>query len=270
MPVIGGHSGQQPRNMRFGEIHKSLWLILPTENAPAGACINFKALNIDEYVDDFYKRDAYLRCYESVIHPCNGPDLWERQAFDDILPLPYKKPSHWPTKKRRRSHPDKEGRNQICLSRFGQIQRYSNCGAARHKRSGCPKPPDGAQQSKKHKEASTSNSKGKGVAKLVTRRASRSLSQPAPETAAKKRKVTVGTSSSQPLPHSMRLSTTPSPTWQGRTRRTIAKPIPIALWLFDKWLFCVSHETRIGSLTSGSGECLTSVTLQRHHGICTC
>ncbi|XP_072077843.1 uncharacterized protein [Arachis hypogaea] len=39
------------------------------------SCINFKGLDLDSYVDDCYKRDAYVKCYESIINPLNGLGL---------------------------------------------------------------------------------------------------------------------------------------------------------------------------------------------------
>ncbi|RYQ92556.1 hypothetical protein Ahy_B09g098785 [Arachis hypogaea] len=65
------------------------------------SCINFKGLDMDSYVDDCYKREAYVKCYDSIINPLNGPDLWEHTNFDYIMPPPYRKPSHRPVKKRK-------------------------------------------------------------------------------------------------------------------------------------------------------------------------
>ncbi|XP_016206697.1 uncharacterized protein LOC107647087 [Arachis ipaensis] len=66
------------------------------------SCINYKGLDIDGFVDDYYKKAAYVKCYDSVINPLNGPDLWEKTNFDDVMPPPYRKPSHRPVKKRKR------------------------------------------------------------------------------------------------------------------------------------------------------------------------
>ncbi|RYR22573.1 hypothetical protein Ahy_B03g067871 [Arachis hypogaea] len=52
------------------------------------SCINFKGLDIDAFVDDCYKKAAYVKCYDSVINPLNGQDLWEITKFDDVMPLP--------------------------------------------------------------------------------------------------------------------------------------------------------------------------------------
>ncbi|RYR39731.1 hypothetical protein Ahy_A09g045316 [Arachis hypogaea] len=54
------------------------------------------------YVDVCYKKEAYVRYFDSVIYPVNGPDLWEKTDFDDVMSAPYRKPSHRPIKKRKR------------------------------------------------------------------------------------------------------------------------------------------------------------------------
>ncbi|XP_072062123.1 uncharacterized protein [Arachis hypogaea] len=104
------------------------------------SCITFKGLNLESFVDDHYKKDAYLRCYQEVIHPLNVSDLWERSQYDDVMPPPYRKPSHRPVKKKKRGPGDDDNRSQTHLSRRGQTQRCSNCGALGHKKSSCTKP----------------------------------------------------------------------------------------------------------------------------------
>ncbi|XP_025637216.1 uncharacterized protein [Arachis hypogaea] len=52
------------------------------------SCINFKSLDIDAFVDDCYKKAAYVKCYDSVINHLNDSDLWEITNFDDVMPLP--------------------------------------------------------------------------------------------------------------------------------------------------------------------------------------
>ncbi|XP_029153245.1 uncharacterized protein [Arachis hypogaea] len=76
------------------------------------SCITFKGLDLESFVDDHYKKDAYLRCYQEVIHPLNGPNLWERSQYDDVMPPSYRKPSHRPVKKRKRGPGDDDNRSQ--------------------------------------------------------------------------------------------------------------------------------------------------------------
>ncbi|MED6132230.1 hypothetical protein PIB30_017307 [Stylosanthes scabra] len=135
------------------------------------------------------------------------------------MPPPYRTPSHRPTKKRRRAaYEDEDKRVQTHLPRRGQIQRCSNCGAAGHKRRGCPKPPKSAQVSKKTK--SNSATKGKGATKSTKGGIKKSLSQP-PPSSMEKGKAAAASSSSQPLPRSPPIA---KQSLVGSTRR--ARPIP--------------------------------------------
>ncbi|RYR40062.1 hypothetical protein Ahy_A09g045729 [Arachis hypogaea] len=104
------------------------------------SCIKFKGLDIEPFVAGCYKREAYMRCYDSIIHPLNGVDLWERTAHPDVMPPPYRRPSHRPVKKRRAAPGDEEQSSRTQLSRKGETQRCSLCGSVGHKRSRCPKP----------------------------------------------------------------------------------------------------------------------------------
>ncbi|RYR19507.1 hypothetical protein Ahy_B03g064290 [Arachis hypogaea] len=76
-------------------------------------------LDLEPFVDGCYKKEAYLRCYESVIHP---------------------RPSHRPVKKRRPAAGDEEQSSRTHLSRKGEKQRCSICGSVGHNKSRCPKP----------------------------------------------------------------------------------------------------------------------------------
>ncbi|MED6222212.1 hypothetical protein PIB30_062173 [Stylosanthes scabra] len=164
-----GLLGQLHKPMRFAKIRRNLLLIWHQMNALAGA-------------------------------------LWERTTFDDIMPPPFRKPSHRPTKKIKRGPGEDEGRNPNHVSRIGQVQRCSNCGAAR--------------PSKKAKTTTSSNDKGKKSQNSITKGAVKSLSQPPPHTSTKKGKAAVGVSSSQPLPS--RIAPNTNPTWPSRARRAIA------------------------------------------------
>ncbi|RYR22160.1 hypothetical protein Ahy_B03g067441 [Arachis hypogaea] len=101
-------------------------------------------------------KEAYLTCYQEVIHPVDGPDLWERTQYDDVMPPPYRRPSHRPVKKRKQGPADEDNRSQNHLSRRGQVQRCSNCGAVGHKKGGCTKPKKKAPASTKRRKKDTS------------------------------------------------------------------------------------------------------------------
>ncbi|MED6193582.1 hypothetical protein PIB30_020890 [Stylosanthes scabra] len=109
-----------------------------------------------------------------------------------LLPPSFRTPSHRPTKKRRRGPIEEEGSNRTRMSWVGQIQKCSNCGAAGHKRRGCPKPLTTVQPHKK--------SKGKAATRSSSRGKKRSSSQPPAQARASKKRAATTSSSSQPLP----------------------------------------------------------------------
>ncbi|RYQ94666.1 hypothetical protein Ahy_B08g089608 [Arachis hypogaea] len=92
------------------------------------SCINFKGFDLESYMDDCYKKDAYRKCYQEVIHPVNGLDLWKRIQYDNVMPPPYRRPNHRLVKKRKRGPGDKENRSQNHMSQRDQIQICSNFG----------------------------------------------------------------------------------------------------------------------------------------------
>ncbi|RYR15216.1 hypothetical protein Ahy_B04g071941 [Arachis hypogaea] len=140
------------------------------------SCINFKGLDIDAFVDDCYKKPAYVKCYDSVINPLNGPDLWEKTNFNDVMPPPYQEPSHRPVKKRKRGPDEAPDNSQSHLSRRGQIQRCSNCGEFGHKRGGCKKPSLDAQQPRQAASKRTRGGRKPSSSRPIT--SSKTSSQP--------------------------------------------------------------------------------------------
>ncbi|XP_020961057.1 uncharacterized protein LOC110263674 [Arachis ipaensis] len=122
------------------EKRSRMWQMSGIPCVHAISCIKFKGLELEPFVDGCYKKEAYSRCYESVIHPLNGPDLWERTAHPDVMPPPYRRPSRRPVKKRRSAAGDEEQSSRTHLSRKGKKQRCSICGSVGHNKSRCPKP----------------------------------------------------------------------------------------------------------------------------------
>ncbi|OMO57259.1 Zinc finger, PMZ-type [Corchorus capsularis] len=55
-----------------------------------------------DYLDDCFKRDEFLKAYQSLLHPCQGPTFWSKGNGDDILPPLVRKPKGRDKKERRR------------------------------------------------------------------------------------------------------------------------------------------------------------------------
>jgi hypothetical protein len=53
------------------------------------------------FVDDYYTRDAYEKCYSYSITPINGEDMWPDVETEEMLPPSYKRGPGRPKKLRR-------------------------------------------------------------------------------------------------------------------------------------------------------------------------
>ncbi|RYR54417.1 hypothetical protein Ahy_A06g029690 [Arachis hypogaea] len=79
---------------------------------------------------DRYEVTAYISCYQHVVFLVNGPNLWDRTQFEDVLPPTYRKPIRRPKKKRTRAADEQS--NRTGQSREGQQQKCSYCLCSGH------------------------------------------------------------------------------------------------------------------------------------------
>ncbi|XP_057760844.1 uncharacterized protein LOC130981257 [Arachis stenosperma] len=188
--VILGVDNQFCVRHLYNNFRKRRWQMSGILCVHAIISIKFKGLDLEPFVADCYKKEAYLKCYKSVIHPLNGPDLWERTSHHDVMPLPYRRPSHRPVKKRKPATREKEQSNHTHLSRKVEKLRCLICGSVGHNKNRCPKPiEDEAQHSKKlskgkqKKESTKSHPPAaKGGRKIAS-------SQPTPKLSVKRKAI---------------------------------------------------------------------------------
>ncbi|XP_022854823.1 uncharacterized protein LOC111376128 [Olea europaea var. sylvestris] len=64
------------------------------------ASIISRGLNVLEFVDDIYKKDAYMRTYTPSISPITGPDAWPTPGLNPLTPPVYTKRPRRPKKNR--------------------------------------------------------------------------------------------------------------------------------------------------------------------------
>ncbi|RYR62647.1 hypothetical protein Ahy_A04g020351 [Arachis hypogaea] len=134
------------------------------------------------------KVESNPKCYESVIHPLNGHDLWERIAHCDVMPPPYKRPTHKPVKKRKPAAGEEEQSSRTHFSRTGDKQRCSIYDSVGHNKSRCPKPiEDEDQHSKKLSKGKKKKSSTNSHLLAAKGRSKTASSQPTPKLGLKRK-----------------------------------------------------------------------------------
>ncbi|XP_022862581.1 uncharacterized protein LOC111382776 [Olea europaea var. sylvestris] len=74
---------------------------IPCAHAVSGTLS--KRIDIDEFVDEYYKKERYLMAYNPVIQPMSGPELWPELGKHPLKPPVKKKQAGRPKKLRKRS-----------------------------------------------------------------------------------------------------------------------------------------------------------------------
>ncbi|WVZ16542.1 hypothetical protein V8G54_009524 [Vigna mungo] len=84
-----------------------------------------KLENPEDYVHPYYKKEAYVTCYEPEIVPINGQQLWSTSDTGALLPPIYKTPPGRPKKLRRRDAD--EYVSHVKLSKKNVLMKCSSC-----------------------------------------------------------------------------------------------------------------------------------------------
>ncbi|WOL20365.1 hypothetical protein Cni_G29170 [Canna indica] len=100
------------------------------------SCIVWLKEDPDNYVDNYYKKEAYLKTYEFLMEPLTGKDTWPQVEGPHVLPPPVKKMPGRPKKKRRREVHEEESSSR--LSKRGVVMSCSLCKQDGHNRRSCP------------------------------------------------------------------------------------------------------------------------------------
>ncbi|RYR00327.1 hypothetical protein Ahy_B07g088453 isoform A [Arachis hypogaea] len=141
-------------------------------------------------------REQYKRIYDygqELMRANPGSSVCiQRTSHPDVMPPPYRKPSHRPMKKRRAAAGDEEQSSRTHLSRKGEKQRCSLCGSVGHNKSRCPKPIEELQSKNKGKQQKGSTKSNHLAAKGGRKTAS---SHPNPKQSVKRKAI----SATQPL-----------------------------------------------------------------------
>ncbi|WVY98174.1 hypothetical protein V8G54_030325 [Vigna mungo] len=95
----------------------------------AVVAINYKLENPEDYVHPYYKKEAYVTCYDPEIVPINGQQLWSTSDSGPLLPPIYKTPPGIPKKLRRDAD---EYVSHVKLSKKNVLMKCSSCNEFGH------------------------------------------------------------------------------------------------------------------------------------------
>ncbi|KAL4357372.1 hypothetical protein AHAS_Ahas09G0180100 [Arachis hypogaea] len=110
----------------------------PCEHAMS--CIRKMCLDVKNFVNKCYRKETYVDCYQHVIYPLNGPNLWSWTENDDVLLPVFRKPIGRPKLSRNKTGDEPRNNGPLSkLSRTGQQQKCSYCFALGHNKRTCPR-----------------------------------------------------------------------------------------------------------------------------------
>jgi hypothetical protein len=93
-----------------------------------------------QYVANYFRRETYEACYNPIIYPTNGQNLWVKTRFTDLQPPPIKRQPGRPKKKRNKeAHELKRDDKQLKRAFHGIV--CGRCKQPGHNKSTCKQPP---------------------------------------------------------------------------------------------------------------------------------
>ncbi|KAL5543089.1 hypothetical protein UlMin_010799 [Ulmus minor] len=98
------------------------------------ACIFARNYNVYDYINSFYKKEAYEKTYAPVIYPMQHPDRWPNARQHVILPLIFKKMPSKPKKLKTREPGEPLASNAppTKARRFNMVMHCRNCKQPSH------------------------------------------------------------------------------------------------------------------------------------------
>ncbi|XP_056176052.1 uncharacterized protein LOC115670556 [Syzygium oleosum] len=102
-------------------------------------CIAFMKLDINDYVDDCFKKEAYEKCYQFPFLVMNGEKMWLKVNGEPIKSPPYRRKRGREKKNRIKDKDERSGDGKK-LTKVGVQMRCSNCLQYGHNKKTCKNP----------------------------------------------------------------------------------------------------------------------------------
>ncbi|KAI5327299.1 hypothetical protein L3X38_026695 [Prunus dulcis] len=103
----------------------------------ACVAISWFCENPEDYINDRYKKETYLRTYEPIVMPMTSYQ-WIKTNLTPLMPLKYHKQPVRPKKSRNNAATEpKQPSNPYKLPKYGIPLKCGNCGGEGHNRKGC-------------------------------------------------------------------------------------------------------------------------------------
>lgn len=93
----------------------------------------------EEYVSTWYSKNNFLASYGYIMHPMNGPDMWEKSGKDPIKPPDFTRQPGRPRKTRRRAA-DEPAKTPFKFRKVGVKITCRKCGKEGHNSRTCKAP----------------------------------------------------------------------------------------------------------------------------------
>lgn len=114
---------------------------IPCQHAMAS--IAFCGADSMEYVSHWFRKDTYLKAYESLVNPVKGREFRPSSVDEPMLPPMVKRMPGRPIKKRRREPLEcknkSKSKSTIKLTRAGRVFKYRICSGEGHNKLTCPR-----------------------------------------------------------------------------------------------------------------------------------
>ncbi|XP_014506444.1 uncharacterized protein LOC106766211 [Vigna radiata var. radiata] len=113
------------------------WLLTGIPCCHALTAVRFLNMNPEYFIPNWFRTTTYEETYNPIIFPVNGPELWQRTSYPDILPPPNRVLPGRP-RKNKRLESWEQIRDDTQLGQAGIPKRCGICRQLGHRRTNCP------------------------------------------------------------------------------------------------------------------------------------